>query len=307
MKGFCGHLKDETKLKNCASGGFATALYEKILKNGGVGYGVAYTPDFKGAEYIRITKSEEIKKLQTSKYIKASLTEDIINKVTEDLKRDKEVVVIGLPCDVACLYEKLYNINKEKLLLVDLKCNGPATFDALTQYVELLEKRFESKVKNIITPFKNPTWYPVYIKVEFENNKEYVELLADTEFGVAFDFCKDENCYYCKYKGDNHKSDMTVSNFWGVNIKDPAFSYHGTSYAYVYTKKGEEALKSLDTFNLFENDANERNKSLPRYTTTPEKIKQYERFKKNFKKYGLLKAVKKQQTLKAKIKKLLKK
>ena len=30
MKGFCGHLKDETKLKKCASGGFATALYEKI-------------------------------------------------------------------------------------------------------------------------------------------------------------------------------------------------------------------------------------------------------------------------------------
>ena len=294
MKGFCGHLKDESILKKTASGGFSYALCERILSNGGVCYGASYTPDFKGAEYIRVSDFNTLDKILTSKYVKATLSDEILNFVLEDLKSDKEVLFTGLPCDLYKLSEKLEqeNIDTKKLLRVDLKCNGPVIPEGFFEYTKMLEHSFGKKIKSIITPYKNPSWYPVCIKVIFEDNSSFIEELAKTEYGILFDYLKDEKCYYCAYKGDNHKSDITISNFWGVNVKDPSFSYYGTSYAYVYTKKGEDFLKTTDSLILFEDDVEKRLEGLPSYSTTPKKIKQCEKLKKNFKRYGLVKAIK---------------
>ncbi len=295
MKGYCGQLKNEELLRKCASGGIATALMTKCLEEGGVCYGVAYTLDFYGVEYIRITDKKDISYLQGSKYVKAELSKEIIKSLTDDLRNGLNVVFTGLPCELSEITSRLEkaNIDMKNLLRVDLKCNGPAPCEALFQYVKNLENEKKCKVTGITTPYKNPSWLPVYIKIDFENGEESVTEFSKTELGVAFDVCKDEKCYYCAYKGNNHKSDMTVSNFWGVNINNPAFNILGSSYAYVYTEKGENSLKELDTFNLFSDDAKKRVSGLPVHTTTPEKIKEYEKFKKNFKKYGLKKAVKK--------------
>ena len=306
MKGYCGQLKNNEILRTCASGGMATALYKKCLEEDGVCYGVAYTSDFYGVSYIRVSNEEELPLLKGSKYVKAPLTKEIIEDVSKDLENGLKVVFIGLPCDLydLILFLEEKNINYENLLRVDLKCNGPVSMEAFSEYIKNLEKEKGSKVIRVITPFKNPSWFPVFIKVDFENGEEYEIELGKTDFGVAFDYLKDEKCYYCAYKGDNHKSDMTISNFWGVNIKNPAFNIFGSSYAYVYTKKGEEALLTLDDFNLFSDDAEKRVSGLPIYTTTPKKIKEYEKFKKNFSKYGLKKAVEKHKSFLNKLKRL---
>lgn len=307
MKGYCGQVKNRDTLNKCASGGLVTALIEDCLNRGGVCYGVAYTPDLYGAEYIRISQKSEIHLLQGSKYVKVPLTSELLNSLCEDLKKGLYVVFTGLPCDLydVTLHLEKENINTDNLLKIDLKCNGPAPCEALSQYVKGLEEENKSKAVRIITPYKNPSCLPVLIRVDFENGKSLVRELSKTDFGVAFDYCKEEKCYYCAYKGENHKADMTVSNFWGIKVNHPAFNQSGCSYAYVYTKKGEEALENLKDFNLFSDDAEKRVSSLPVHTTTPEKIKEYEYFKKNFNKYGLFKAVKKQKGFILKIKRLL--
>ena len=306
MKCYYGQIQDEKMLKKTASGGFAYAMYTKVLDKGGVCYGASYTDDFKGASYIRVTDRDKLNKLITSKYVKATLDESIVSSLTEDIKCGKKVIFIGLPCDVYYIIKKINNLKlpTDNLITCDLKCNGPTLPCGFKSYVEHLEEKYNQKVKNIITPYKNPSWYPVCIKVVFEDNSEYIEELAKTDLGVAFDFLKDEKCYYCKYKGDNHKSDMTISNYWGIKITDPGFNYYGTSYAYVYTKKGEDFLKSIPYLNLFDDVSEETN--LPLYSTDSYRVKQMNKFKKDFEKYGLLKAVKKRNSFLLRLARILK-
>ena len=74
-KCYYGSLKNDDELKKSSSGGFATSISNYVIMNRGVVYGVAYTSDYKGAEFIRVTAKEDIKRLVGSKYIYADNTQ----------------------------------------------------------------------------------------------------------------------------------------------------------------------------------------------------------------------------------------
>ena len=73
-KCYYGSLKNDKELCESSSGGFAASIAKYAIQRQGVVYGVAYTSDYKGAEFIRATKNEDIQKLQGSKYIHADTT-----------------------------------------------------------------------------------------------------------------------------------------------------------------------------------------------------------------------------------------
>ena len=54
-KCYYGSLKDVNELRKSSSGGFAASVAKYVIQKHGVIYGVAYTSDFKGAEFIRAT------------------------------------------------------------------------------------------------------------------------------------------------------------------------------------------------------------------------------------------------------------
>ena len=66
---YSGYLNNKDDLRTVASGGVATALSEMFIQNGGVVFGVVYTPDFKSAEFLCATTFDDIEKLKSSKYI----------------------------------------------------------------------------------------------------------------------------------------------------------------------------------------------------------------------------------------------
>lgn len=68
-KAYSGHYKSPEKLLESASGGAASALSERFLKDGGVVFGVRYSDDFRRAEYCCVTDAEDLPRLKGSKYI----------------------------------------------------------------------------------------------------------------------------------------------------------------------------------------------------------------------------------------------
>lgn len=49
-----------------------------------------------------------------------------------------------------------------------------------------------------------------------------------------------ESCYKCSFRGDNHKSDLTIADFWGIESVYPDFfDDRGTSLLIVQNEKGK--------------------------------------------------------------------
>ena len=63
---YASSVSDAADLQKSASGGIASAVSRKIIREGGVVYGVAYTPDFTRAEFRKAETLDEIEAFQSA-------------------------------------------------------------------------------------------------------------------------------------------------------------------------------------------------------------------------------------------------
>lgn len=306
-------LKNTEILKKSTSGGIAYALSEYIIKNNGVVYGVKYTSDFHGAEYSRISKLEDLTLLSGSKYITVN---KIINKdksvfkcIYEDLQNKIKVLFFGLPCDVAVLKEYLKKnsvIDNDNLITVDFVCQGPAISKVQEDYIIFLEEIYKSKVIDFSVRYKNPKWTPVYLRAQFENGKEHIKPLYETDFGRAFMILGRECCYSCSYKGNNHKADITIGDFWGLDCNEKIYNEFGTSVVVTYNEKSDLIINKLEYINIEEYQEEKALKNNPMYYKSRDRHSKLNNFKKIYESEGLHNAVYKTRSLASKIKYVIK-
>ena len=87
---YAAYLEDDAKLLQSASGGVATALSEAVLAKGGYVAGVAYSRDFRRAEYRIIHDTADLPCLKGSKYIdchKGGIYRDVQQLLRQELER----------------------------------------------------------------------------------------------------------------------------------------------------------------------------------------------------------------------------
>ncbi|MDU1414393.1 MAG: Coenzyme F420 hydrogenase/dehydrogenase, beta subunit C-terminal domain [Clostridium sp.] len=303
--GFQGYLLDDEKLIKSSSGGVARAFMETILKRKGIVFGATYSNDFYSAHYCYIENENEIERLIGSKYIytdkKVSLnkkTVSIYEAVSYFLELGKEVLFIGLGCDIAALSKLLgnRNVDTSNLYLVDLICQGPTFPKVEESYLKYLEKKFDSKVCDFSVRYKQLGWTPPYIRVKFENGKEYTESFYGSDFGYAFSKYSRPSCFKCKNKGENHKSDITIGDFWGLEKEDIGFNKNGVSAILVKTEKGKKLVDLLDEtrFKIMRADVTKILVNNPMYYKCRKQNEQQEAFMQNLNVYGLHEATKKE-------------
>jgi len=252
LKAFSGFYKDENMLKKSASGGIASALAEKVLAEGGRVFGVAYSHDFKHAEYIEADSLDKINLLKGSKYIQARKG-NLYKKIESSVKEDRPTFFIGLPCEVAAVKAFLGG-DRENLLTCDLICHGPTSEKVSEQYISRLEKSYKSKLKFFSVRYKEKGWEPMYVKAKFENGKVFLKPFFETEYGIAFRRMSRPSCANCSFKGGNRASDLTIGDFWGLAPADKGYNANGVSVMIVNTPKGEELLRDIPGFSMEETD-----------------------------------------------------
>ena len=302
LEAYSGYFLDDEKLKKCSSGGIATAMSEAIINKGGVVFGAAYSRDFKSAEYYCATTREDLEKLKGSKYIftkKEVLINDkyvpVYPLVKKYLEEGKMVLFTGLGCDVAGLntYLTKNKVDTTNLYVVDLICRGPTVAKVAKDYIERLEKKYYSKVVSFSARYKKNGWTPFYILVKFENGKTYKEDYYNSDYGLAFSRYSIPACYQCGFRGENHKSDVTIGDYHGITSQMKGFNSNGVSIIITQNKKGKELLELIDKeqFKMQKADlewALSRNKM---YYKHRDKYAKWDKFDKNFKKHGLHYAV----------------
>lgn len=235
--------KDWDDLKNSASGGIAFELCRQAILDGGVAYGAVYDESLR----VHHAKAETIQQLQAqqgSKYVQSDFS-SVYAQVKEDCIKERNVVVVGTPCQIAGLRNFL-NHDYANLLLVDLICHGVPSQKLFDKYLDWKAKQlrvdkindycFRDKAKGGGTNFKAVAGNKVCYGGAMEE-----PYYADFEFARSYR----ESCYQCKYACPERTGDITVGDYWNFYKFHPDAQFDttkGVSCVLVNTQRGETAL-----------------------------------------------------------------
>lgn len=226
-RAFAAVNKNEKQLMLSASGGVFSAIATKILKEGGIVFGATLSFDngYANPHHIGIESIDELPKLQGSKYVQSKIGETY-KEAKQYLAEGRTVLFSGTPCQIAGLYGYLKE-DHENLITVDVICHGVPNEKFFNGYLEEEKNRrkakavtgysFRDKLKGwgmvgrIDLFKKDNSGYSVYIPARLES---YFTLFLD---GVIYR----ENCYSCKYASKYRSSDLTIGDYWGIEVEHP--------------------------------------------------------------------------------------
>lgn len=244
INAYAGWARDKRQLFSSSSGGASAVLSQKVVENGGVVYGAAYSDDFKSVNYIRADSEEALFKIKSSKYVQAVKLETL-SRIREDLKRGKKVLFTGLPCDCAGI-SRLFGAN-ENLFVVSLVCHGPTSPEVLKQFTDDLEERYHSRLTAFSMRYKKEgRWKPYYIYADFADGKRHLERFEDSAMNKAFLYLKRPSCNACVFKKDAYAADLLIGDYHAAVPGISTYNENGVSSILVITQKGQ-ALVNLIT------------------------------------------------------------
>lgn len=237
---------DEKERETSASGGIAAEIYKKALSEGCDIAGAVQQDDFRVV--MQLSSDEKaILKFKNSKYV-FSEAWHVYQEIKQSLKADKNVVFIGLPCQVAAL-RKIFREN-EKILFVEVVCHGTAPFSYLKQHIEHIEHTKNEKA--IRMSFRDPDTYTYTFTFTLYNKdgkRFYAEVPRKTDtyqYAYHSTISYRENCYHCHFAREQRIADITLSDYKGLGRMAPcSYGETNVSCILVNTEKGKKFIKEM--------------------------------------------------------------
>lgn len=308
QKVFAFKAQDNIRKKS-TSGGAATAIAENIIKNSGVVYGASLDENF-NLKHIRVDSIENLSLIQGTKYIQSKMADCYVN-IRNDLEVNKSVLFIGTPCQVAGVknYVSQKKIDDRNLYLCDIICHGVPSPKVFNDYIGWLKTVENGEIKKYYFRNKDVSWRGDSSAVETEKS-EFIHNKNTSAFLNLYYSNNITNnvCFNCHFTSLDRVSDLTVSDFWGIEKDNPEFEdVLGVSMVMVNTSKGKTLFDALDGE---KSEANIDNAKQPQLSQPPSKPQGYEMFWQKYKESGIEYAVKNfgipKTNLKSKIYKLIK-
>lgn len=230
--------------KKSQSGGYAYVLSKHVIDKGGVVYGAALTKDF-FVSHIRVENEGEIEKLCGSKYTQSDLR-GIFASVKKDIKDNKEVSFIGLPCQVAGL--KTYLGNSGRLITVDLICSGAPSQKVWLSYVQWQkEKHWKADaLRKVVFRDTEVAWggkprEAFWFGEKKESFNYFLRIFASHN-------ADREVCFKCPYATKERVGDMTIGDYWGIERVAPDFlDDYGVSLVLINSEKGMGMYREVES------------------------------------------------------------
>lgn len=235
-------LKDEDVLYRSASGGAFAGIAKAWIEDGGIVAGVTYDGEW-NAHHVFATTLEELKAIQSSKYVQAD-TSQSFSEVKRLLTEGKKVLFSGTACQIGGLKAFLKK-DYDNLLTMDLICHGVSSPLLFRKYIEWLGDKCGSPIKEYDFRDKKGGWGLGY-KYKYKYKYKYGSCSIDPYYSrfLAGDTYR-EACYQCKYCTPERVGDITIGDYWGIEKEHPKFfSTKGVSCVLVNTDKGINAWNS---------------------------------------------------------------
>lgn len=242
------NMEDDIR-KQSSSGGVFTALAEKVIREGGVVFGVCFDEYWQVIHSYTET-SDGLTAFRGSKYVQSNMG-NCYRYAEQFLKDGRTVLFSGTPCQIAGLKSFLRK-EYENLLTVDIICHGVPSPLVWSRYVETLRPKDEAgensvsslKNKSVITDLffrdKRAGWRKYGFSAwcgatggsdentvfpsEHKKRIKY-EILQQNVFmrGFLQHLYLRPSCHSCKFRNFKSKSDLTLGDFWGVKNVCPEF------------------------------------------------------------------------------------
>lgn len=248
LKVYAAYNTDEEVRLQSSSGGIYTLLAAATIKEGGVVFGVKFNEEWI-PEFGYTETMEGIAPFRGSKYIQA-IVGNAYKQAEYFLKNGRKVLFCGTPCQVSGL-NKFLRKEYDNLLTVDIICHGVPSPKVWNMYLREkcyrlmnvndgsnskstgFDSTYYSKIETINFRSKVAGWgkYRFFIKLTDlgDNQKESVaisEARDKNEYMRAFlsNIILRPSCYNCPAKQGRSHSDITIADFWGIDIIDPNFN-----------------------------------------------------------------------------------
>lgn len=279
-------------LKISSSGGAFLGIVERVFQlaeesgRQAVVYGAKWTEDLQ-VVHARATTFKECRAFCGSKYVQSDL-QTSLQDAENDLREGKMVLFSGTPCQIASVSNllKTHDCPTEHLITVDIACHGVPQPDFWNEYKTWLEQREGAKLKKFSFRYKPKGWkgYPIY--AEFENGKVYKNSFRTSHYMTIFrkGLLMRPGCFNCPFP-DNFRSDITIADFWGVELCMPEISTKGgVSLMLCHTEQGEALAKRMEGRPLPDDTYRKYNHNLTQKTPKPS---EYETFWKDYEEHGI--------------------
>ncbi len=263
LKVYAAYNTDEEVRLQSSSGGIYTLLAVATIKDGGVVFGVKFNEEWI-PEFGYTETMEGIAPFRGSKYIQA-IVGNAYKQAEDFLKNGRKVLFCGTPCQVSGL-NKFLRKEYDNLLTVDIICHGVPSPKVWNMYLREkcyrlmnvndgsnskstgFDSTYYSQIETINFRSKVAGWgkYRFFIKLTDlnDNKKESVaisEARDKNEYMRAFlsNIILRPSCYNCPAKQGRSHSDITIADFWGIDVIDPNFNDDkGCGAVLINTTKG---------------------------------------------------------------------
>ena len=231
-----------------SSGGVFSILAEKVLSEDGIVFGARFDENWQVKLDYSETK-EGVTSFRGSKYVQAR-TDTAYEDCERFLKENKKVLFTGTPCQIAGL-KHFIRKDYENLITVDFVCHGTPSPKVWKRYLDETIDTVNKQLRDV--RFRDKTdagWKEFRLALDFEDKADSFTISvpnSDNVYMRAFlqDMILRPSCYNCKARCGRSRSDITIADFWGVQIHHPELDDDkGTSLVMINTNKG------LDNFDL---------------------------------------------------------
>ncbi len=249
-------VSKNTDIKQSSSGGVFSSLALNILKNGGTVYGctMAKINNEFYPHHIRISCPDDLYLVQGSKYIQSEIGLTY-RAVKKDLANNLIVLFSGTPCQIDGLYGFLGK-DDSNLFTIDTICHGVPNKGFFNRYIKYEESVKKAKIINYVFRDKKDGW-KLYGRMDLQNDSENRSIYFKPEESSYYQlflnrYTYRENCYTCPFAFKNRPGDITIGDFWNIDLIHPElFSEkesvincdNGVSVLVINSEKGHELMK----------------------------------------------------------------
>lgn len=244
-----------TDVRESASGGLFAAFAQAVIDQGGAVYGCAmiYEKGQLWPRHICVTERRDLIRLKGSKYVQSDLT-GMYPDVRRRLAEGQTVLFSGTPCQVAGLKGFLRK-EYENLFTVDIICHGVPGGKLFRDYISFEEKKRGAKITSFRFRDKSQGWKLHGAMTLDSGETVYFEPEESSYYQMFLNsYTYRENCYSCPYASDHRPGDVTIGDYWCVELVHPELLREnggqldhesGTSCLIVNNERGEQLLRQF--------------------------------------------------------------
>lgn len=219
-------VSQNTNLKESASGGLFASFAKAVLEENGEVYGAVmdYDGEVLSVHHICTNNEQELMKLKGSKYVQSDLG-SIHKDIEISLNDHKDVLFSGTPCQVAGL-KSFLGKEYENLYTIDIICHGVPSIKLFRDYISCIEEKENRKVIDFKFRDKGCGW-KLYGKMVLQDNQgnieeKYFEPEESSYYQMFLNsYTYRENCYQCPYASENRQGDITIGDYWCIDLIHP--------------------------------------------------------------------------------------